>query len=86
MKQTHPVSPKKSAAGKPLHKDLSFWIVAVTLVGAATGIQLYFGLPWFSQKYLQAHHAPRSVRNMNAGGTIISQTPNADTKKGSQTP
>jgi hypothetical protein len=37
-----------NAVNKPLHKDLSFWIVAVVLVGAASAAQLYYGIPWFS--------------------------------------
>jgi uncharacterized protein (TIGR03435 family) len=45
---------------KPLHKDLSFWIVVVTLVGAADVAQLYFGLPWFKDKIVAAQPAPRT--------------------------
>jgi len=46
---------------KPLHKDLSFWIVVVTLVGAADVAQLYFGLPWFKDKIISAQPAARTV-------------------------
>ena len=50
-----------NAANKPLHKDPSFWIVAVTLLGAATVAQLYFGIPWFTQRLALARPAPRTV-------------------------
>lgn len=50
-----------AANNKPLHKDPSFWIVAVVLVGAASAAQLYFGVPWFSQRLAQMQPAPRSA-------------------------
>jgi uncharacterized protein (TIGR03435 family) len=46
---------------KPPHKDLSFWIVVVTLVGAADGAQLYYGVPWLHQKILDSRPAPTQV-------------------------
>jgi uncharacterized protein (TIGR03435 family) len=52
-----------NAANKPLQKDPSFWIVAVTLVGAATVAQLYFGIPWFTQRLARARPAPRTVQS-----------------------
>jgi len=76
-----------SAVNQPIHKDVSFWIVAVTLVGAATAVQLYFGLPWFSQKYAQSQPAPRSKPDMNFSGLTVNQTPpNPDPHKASQIP
>jgi hypothetical protein len=55
-----------NAADKPLQKDLSFWIVAVVLVGAATAAQLYFGVPWFAQRLAQVRPAPRSLTSAAA--------------------
>ena len=70
-----------SDVDKPLHKDLSFWIVAVTLVGAATATQLYFGLPWFSQRLAQSRPAPRSVQSDQARANINQTASNLDLKK-----
>lgn len=44
---------------KPLHKDPSFWIVAVVLVVAADLTQLRYGVPWFLNKVMQMQSAPR---------------------------
>ncbi len=52
---------KTNAPVRPLHKDVSFWIVAVVLVGAASAAQLYFGVPWFSQRLALVQPAPRST-------------------------
>ncbi|HEX9045681.1 MAG TPA: hypothetical protein VF988_01530 [Verrucomicrobiae bacterium] len=60
-----------SAVNKPLHKDLSFWIVAVTLVGAATATQLYFGIPWFADRLAQAQPAPRCLKMPSAQVTPV---------------
>ena len=53
--------PAKATAPRsiPLHKDISFWIVVVTLVGAADTAQLYYGLPWLRDKIIAAQSAPR---------------------------
>jgi hypothetical protein len=61
IKPTVNTPQKMAAPAKPLHKDLSFWVVAVVLVGAASATQLYFGVPWFSQRLAQARPAPRSA-------------------------
>jgi uncharacterized protein (TIGR03435 family) len=45
---------------KPLHKDPSFWIVAVVLVVAADVAQFYFGFPWFTEKIAAMRPAPRT--------------------------
>lgn len=45
---------------KPLHKDPSFWIVAVVLVVAANVAQFYFGFPWFTEKITAMRPAPRT--------------------------
>lgn len=70
-----------SDVNKPLHKDLSFWIVAVTLVGAATATQLYFGLPWFSQRLAQSRPAPRPVQSDLVRAEINQTAPGLDLKK-----
>src|SRR6185312_13755416 len=44
---------------KPLLKDPSFWIVAVTLVVAADIIQLNFGVPWLEARKAELRPAPR---------------------------
>jgi hypothetical protein len=44
---------------KPLHKDLSFWIVAITLVTAANVAQLYFAVPWLQGRVAASRSAPR---------------------------
>lgn len=76
-----------TANNKPLHKDLSFWIVAVVLVGTASAAQLYFGIPWFSQRLAQARPAPRPTlavqRNLTATNAVIEMPV---IKKASQTP
>jgi uncharacterized protein (TIGR03435 family) len=69
-----------NAANKPLHKDFSFWIVAVVLVGAASATQLYFGLPWFTQRLAQVQPAPRSGLPVRAD-TGFRQEPNLDLRK-----
>ena len=54
---------------KPLHKDPSFWIVAITLVGAANVAQFNFGVPWLREKMAAGRPAPRitnAVPVMNA--------------------
>lgn len=74
---------------KPLHKDISFWIVAVVLVGAASATQLYFGIPWFTQRLAQVQPAPHLVsdvpRNTNLTATNAAVEMRA-IKKESQTP
>lgn len=45
---------------KPLHKDISFWTVAIVLVGAANILQLSHGIPWFKQRLADSKPAPRS--------------------------
>src|ERR1035437_6289038 len=67
-------------APKPLHKDLSFWIVAVVLVGAASAAQLYFGVPRFTQRLALAQPAPRSGQMVRAD-TGFRQEPNLDLRK-----
>jgi len=67
-------------APKPLHKDLSFWIVAMVLVGAASATQLYFGIPWFTQRLAQVQPAPRSGQMVRAD-TGFRQEPNLDLRK-----
>jgi len=57
---------------KPLHKDLSFWIVAVVLVVAANLTQLYFAVPWFAGKIVQMRHAPRITPQ--ARSSVVSYT------------
>ncbi len=68
-----------NAQDKPLHKDPSFWIVAVVLVSAASATQLYYGIPWFTQRLLQAQSAPRSMQFQ--AGAPSGQTPDLDTSK-----
>jgi len=46
---------------KPLHKDPSFWIVVVTLIGAANVAQFYFGVPWLREKVVASRPAPRAT-------------------------
>lgn len=69
-----------NATNQPLHKDPSFWIVAVVLVGAASATQLYFGVPWFSQRLAQAQPAPRSVQPVQADAGVH-QDSNLDLRK-----
>jgi uncharacterized protein (TIGR03435 family) len=65
---------------KPLHKDLSFWIVVVTLVGAADVAQLYFGLPWFKERILAAQPAARTT-NLVQVVDAFNQPANLDVSK-----
>ena len=65
---------------KPLHKDLSFWIVAITLVGAANVAQINFGVPWLREKMAASRPAPRmaaAVPVMNG----IDERPDLDYSK-----
>jgi len=77
---------------KPLHKDPSFWIVVVTLVGAANLAQIYFGVPWFQEKLRAARPAPRAPDapvQAAQRGDVIFQQPGLDYSKKSyswQTP
>ena len=68
------------AANKPLHKDLSFWIVAVVLVGATSAAQLYFGVPWFTERLALAQPAPHSGQPVQADAGFR-QEPNLDLRK-----
>ena len=61
---------------KPLHKDPSFWIVAVTLVVAADAAQFHFGSLWFAQKLAQRKPAPRVALNSSTGPTYSGQRRN----------
>ena len=60
---------------KPLHKNPSFWIVAVTLVVAADVAQFYFGVPWLTQKLAGDKQAPRIALGP-ASGVFFSQRQN----------
>ena len=65
---------------KPLHKDPSFWIVAITLVGAANVAQINFGVPWLREKVAASRPAPRmanAVPVMNG----INERPDLDFSK-----
>jgi uncharacterized protein (TIGR03435 family) len=46
---------------KPLHKDISFWTVAIVLAGAANVAQFSFAVPWFKQRRSESKPAPRNV-------------------------
>lgn len=59
MNKPQPLSGKPATANKPLLKDPSFWIVVITLMGAANLAQLYYGLPWFTGKWRESQPAPR---------------------------
>jgi uncharacterized protein (TIGR03435 family) len=65
---------------KPLHKDISFWIVVVTLVGAADVAQLHFGLPWFKGKVIAAQPADRRT-NLVQVVDAFNQPANLDVSK-----
>ena len=67
---------------KPLHKDPSFWIVALTLVGAANVAQFNFGIPWLHEKIVASKPAPRmtnAVPSMNR--VAFNQPENLDNSK-----
>jgi uncharacterized protein (TIGR03435 family) len=53
------VSTPKTKTNKPLHKDLSFWIVAATLLVVANAVQYQYGFPWFIKKVADMKPAPR---------------------------
>jgi uncharacterized protein (TIGR03435 family) len=65
---------------KPLLKDPSFWIVAVTLVAAADLIQLNFGVPWLQQRAAAVRPAPRmtNIVMQAQSGPVSEQTANLD--------
>jgi uncharacterized protein (TIGR03435 family) len=65
---------------KPLLKDRSFWIVAVTLVVAVDLIQLNFGIPWLQERAAAIRPAPRMTNMvMQArGGPANEQLANLD--------
>lgn len=68
---------------KPLHKDLSFWIVAVVALGFANVAQLSIALPWFKAKVVAMRPAPRSPaatgQAMNGAGVFgVEATPELD--------
>jgi uncharacterized protein (TIGR03435 family) len=65
---------------KPLHKDISFWIVVVTLVGAADVAQIYFGLPWFKNRILAAQPAARMTNQVQVVDAF-NQPANMDVSK-----
>lgn len=64
---------------KPLHKDRSFWIVAITLVGAANLVQFNLGVPWLRERVAAMRPAPRATNAMPlAGGFAFNQPANLD--------
>ena len=52
---------------KPLYKDPSFWIVALTLIGAANLAQFYYGVPWLKQRVAASRPAPRMTNDAPSG-------------------
>jgi len=68
---------------KPLLKDPSFWIVAVTLVMAADLVQLNFGVPWLQARKAELRPAPRMTNVvMQARARVdASPDPNLDNSK-----
>ena len=67
---------------KPLHKDRSFWIVAITLVVAANVAQFNFGVPWLQEKMASSRPAPRMTNaapTMGRSGMV--QQENLDLRK-----
>jgi len=72
--------PAKATAPRsiPLHKDISFWIVVVTLVGAADTAQLYYGLPWLRDKIIAAHPAPRMANPPPAHLNTVNPIPDKE--------
>jgi len=74
MNEPPPVPDKKPVRPpKPLHRDLSFWIVVLTLAGAADLAQLDYGLPWINTRWLAAQPAPR----MTETGKVTLRAPTA---------
>lgn len=65
---------------KPLPKDISFWIVVVTLVGAANWAQIYFGAPWLQQKLAAAQ--PAKISAAAASVDVRPRAPAVDNEKG----
>lgn len=55
---------------KPLHKDISFWIVTLTLLGAADVVQIKFGLPWFANRLASMKPAPRVALSEGRSPTL----------------
>jgi hypothetical protein len=69
---------------KPLHKDPSFWIVAITLVVAVDLVQLNFGVPWLQARKADLRPAPRMtnvVTQSRVATRGIDQDPNLDYSK-----
>jgi hypothetical protein len=52
---------------KPLHKDPSFWIVAIVALGFANAGQLSLAVPWFKEKLLAMRPAPRTPLSAGQG-------------------
>jgi uncharacterized protein (TIGR03435 family) len=67
---------------KPLHKDPSFWIVAIVALGFANVAQLSLALPWFKQKLLAMQPAPRmpidTGQSVDAGRFVVATNPELD--------
>lgn len=68
---------------KPLVKDPSFWIVAITLVVAADLVQLNFGVPWLQERRAEIKPAPRMMNGVmpSRSPLILAQAPNLDFSK-----
>jgi uncharacterized protein (TIGR03435 family) len=68
---------------KPLHKDASFWIVAITLVGVANVVQLNLGVPWLQQRAAAIRPAPRATNIVDQarGGLVLNQPTDLDYRK-----
>jgi len=60
---------------KPLLKDRSFWIVAITLVVAADLIQLNYGVPWLKQRAAATRPAPRMTNMVMQSRTALGEQP-----------
>ena len=58
---------------KPLLKDPSFWIVAVTLVVAADLVQLNFGVPWLRARKAEIKPAPRMANIVRQSRVALGQ-------------
>lgn len=70
---------------KPLLKDPSFWIVAVTLVVAADLVQFNFGLPWLQERIAARKPAPRMTNMVAQSRMALGSSPEPVLDNGKKT-
>jgi uncharacterized protein (TIGR03435 family) len=70
---------------KPLLKDRSLWIVAVTLVVAVDLIQLNFGIPWLQERAAAIRPAPRMTKMVAQARGGLGNEPLANLDYGKKT-